>query len=119
LSSVKIRREHFYEGDAIRRCTSGHLEINQRVNRQRRRVVKARLRATRWSSVMKPELARSLARIRVGSFELNLHTGELRSADATVLLREQPFQVLRRVHAVFGEALHEEQMSREVESLDH
>jgi hypothetical protein len=68
---------------------------------------------------MKPELARSLARIRVGSFELNLHTGELRSADATVLLREQPFQVLRRVHAVFGEALHEEQMSREVESLDH
>jgi DNA-binding response OmpR family regulator len=85
----------------------------------RRRVVKARLRATRWSSVMKPELARSLARIRVGSFELNLHTGELRSADATVLLREQPFQVLRRVHAVFGEALHEEQMSREIESLDH
>jgi DNA-binding winged helix-turn-helix (wHTH) protein len=44
---------------------------------------------------MKPELARSLARIRVGSFELNLHTGELRSPDATVLLREQPFQVLR------------------------
>jgi eukaryotic-like serine/threonine-protein kinase len=44
---------------------------------------------------MKPELARSLARVRVGSFELNLNTGELRSADATVLLREQPFQVLR------------------------
>ena len=44
---------------------------------------------------MKPELARSLARVRVGSFELNLQTGELRSADATVLLREQPFQVLR------------------------
>jgi hypothetical protein len=26
---------------------------------------------------------------------------------------------LRRVHAAFGEALHEEQMSREIESLDH
>jgi eukaryotic-like serine/threonine-protein kinase len=44
---------------------------------------------------MKPELARSLARVRIGSFEFNLNTGELRSADTTVLLREQPFQVLR------------------------
>jgi hypothetical protein len=45
-------------------------------------------------------------------------------------LKEQPLLVdllrddetlgrLRRVHAVFGEALHEEQMSREIESLDH
>jgi serine/threonine protein kinase/tetratricopeptide (TPR) repeat protein len=45
---------------------------------------------------MKPDVARSLARVRVGSFELNLHSGELRShLDETVLLREQPFQVLR------------------------
>src|SRR5688572_31522322 len=45
---------------------------------------------------MKPEVVRSLARVRVGSFELNLHSGELRSPlGETVLLREQPFQVLR------------------------
>src|SRR5262245_33900242 len=45
---------------------------------------------------MKPELARSLARVRVGSCELNLHSGELRPPHGDmVLLREQPFQVLR------------------------
>src|SRR4029079_18596129 len=45
---------------------------------------------------MKPEVARSLARVRVGSFELNLYSGELCSAlGDKVLLREQPFQVLR------------------------
>src|SRR4029079_2578719 len=45
---------------------------------------------------MEPELARAVARVRVGSFELNLHSGELRSAGGdTLLLREQPFQVLR------------------------
>lgn len=38
------------------------------------------------------------ARVRVGDFELDLKTGELSSAinrDQKVLLREQPFQVLR------------------------
>jgi eukaryotic-like serine/threonine-protein kinase len=45
---------------------------------------------------MKPQLARSLARVRVGSFELDLPSGELRAPNReTVLLREQPFQVLR------------------------
>src|SRR5262245_56709690 len=45
---------------------------------------------------MKPELARSLARVRVGSFELNLQSGELRPPHGDlVLLREQAFQVLR------------------------
>ena len=45
---------------------------------------------------MKPDVARPLARVRVGSFELNFHSGELRSATGDkALLREQPFQVLR------------------------
>ena len=45
---------------------------------------------------MKPDVARSSARVRVGSFELDLHSGELRSAlGDKVVLREQPFQVLR------------------------
>ena len=45
---------------------------------------------------MKSEVARAWARVRVGTFELNLHSGELRSAlGDKVLLREQPFQVLR------------------------
>src|SRR5262247_206985 len=45
---------------------------------------------------MKPEAARSSARVRVGSFELDLQSGELCSAlGDKILLREQPFQVLR------------------------
>ena len=36
-----------------------------------------------------------LVRIRIGRFELDLRTGELRSGDGTTLLREQPLQVLR------------------------
>lgn len=39
---------------------------------------------------------RSVARVRVGSFVLDLHSGELHSATGErILLREQPFQVLR------------------------
>src|SRR5262245_13839884 len=45
---------------------------------------------------MKPEVARSSARVRVGSFDLDLRSGELCSAlGHKILLREQPFQVLR------------------------
>jgi DNA-binding response OmpR family regulator len=45
---------------------------------------------------MKSEVARAWARVRVGTFELNLQSGELRSPlGDKVLLREQPFQVLR------------------------
>ena len=45
---------------------------------------------------MKPDAGPSVARIRVGSFEFNLHSGELRTpVGETVLLREQPFQVMR------------------------
>ena len=41
-------------------------------------------------------MAQFLSRVRVGSFELNVQSGELRSAAGErVLLREQPFQVLR------------------------
>jgi len=45
---------------------------------------------------MTPEPARPYGRVRVGSFELDLQSGELRSAGGdAILLREQPFQVLR------------------------
>ena len=45
-------------------------------------------------------MAQASARVRVGSFELDLRSGELRTAGADVaaervILREQPFQVLR------------------------
>src|SRR5262245_24850789 len=40
-------------------------------------------------------MTRSMTRVRVGSFELDLQTGELRSDQGVkILLREQPFQVL-------------------------
>ena len=49
---------------------------------------------------MEPTVAHASARVRVGSFELDLRSGELRPAGADVaaervILREQPFQVLR------------------------
>jgi hypothetical protein len=49
---------------------------------------------------MEPTVKASSARVRVGSFELDLRSGELRSlasdgAADKVVLREQPFQVLR------------------------
>ena len=49
---------------------------------------------------MEPAAPRPSARVRVGSFELDLRSGELRSLASDrpadkVLLREQPFQVLR------------------------
>jgi eukaryotic-like serine/threonine-protein kinase len=49
---------------------------------------------------MEPKMAQASARVRVGSFELDLRSGELRAVGADVaaervILREQPFQVLR------------------------
>ena len=49
---------------------------------------------------MEPTAKTSSARVRIGSFEVDLRSGELRSvaSDAAankVVLREQPFQVLR------------------------
>jgi len=49
---------------------------------------------------MEPTVKPSSPRVRIGSFELDLHSGELRSlapdgAAEKTLLREQPFQVLR------------------------
>jgi len=49
---------------------------------------------------MEPTVKASSARVRMGSFELDLRSGELRSlasdgAAGKVVLREQPFQVLR------------------------
>src|SRR5688572_2894210 len=49
---------------------------------------------------MEPTVAHPSARVRVGSFELDLRSGELCPAGAAVaaervILREQPFQVLR------------------------
>ncbi len=49
---------------------------------------------------MEPAVAHASARVRVGSFELDLRSGEVRPAGADVgaervILREQPFQVLR------------------------
>jgi serine/threonine protein kinase/tetratricopeptide (TPR) repeat protein len=45
---------------------------------------------------VEPAVAQFLSRVRVGSFELNLQSGELRSpVGERILLREQPFQVLR------------------------
>ena len=49
---------------------------------------------------MEPRIPGTSARVRLGSFELDLRTGELRSLASDhpadrVLLREQPFQVLR------------------------
>src|SRR5260221_9498772 len=50
--------------------------------------------------MMEPTVKASSARVRMGSFELDLRSGELRSlapddAANRFLLREQPFQVLR------------------------
>jgi serine/threonine protein kinase len=49
---------------------------------------------------MESKMAQASARVRVGSFELDLRSGELRAVGADVaaervILREQPFQVLR------------------------
>lgn len=44
-----------------------------------------------------------LVRVRIGVFELDLRSGELRSAEATTLLREQPLQVLRMLIEAGGE----------------
>ncbi len=48
------------------------------------------------SLFMEPGVTPFLARVRVGAFELDLSSGELRSPSGEkTLLREQPFQVLR------------------------
>src|SRR5262245_47370441 len=53
----------------------------------------------RWGKlrkfVVEPAVAQILSRVRVGVFELNVQSGELRSASGErVLPREQPFKVL-------------------------
>ncbi len=55
-----------------------------------------------------------LVRVQLGEFELDLRTGELRSADATTLLREQPLQVLRLLVEADGELISREDIRKKL-----
>jgi len=55
-----------------------------------------------------------LVRVRLGEFELDLRTGELRSGDETILLREQPLQVLRLLVEAEGELISREDIRKKL-----
>ena len=55
-----------------------------------------------------------LVRVRLGEFELDLRTGELRSGEATTLLREQPLQVLRLLVEADGELISREEIRKKL-----
>jgi DNA-binding winged helix-turn-helix (wHTH) protein len=51
-------------------------------------------------------------RLRIGEFEVDLRTGELRTAASTVRLQEQPFQILRMLLGHNGEIVTREQIQQ-------
>ncbi len=53
-------------------------------------------------------------RARLGEFELDLRTGELRSGDVTTLLREQPLQVLRLLVEAEDELVSREEIRKKL-----
>ncbi len=55
-----------------------------------------------------------LVRVRIGEFELDLRTGELRSGDGTTVLQEQPLQVLRMLVEREGELVSREQIRQKL-----
>jgi eukaryotic-like serine/threonine-protein kinase len=55
-----------------------------------------------------------LVRVRLGEFELDLRTGELRSRDLTTLMREQPLQVLRLLVEAEGELISREEIRKKL-----
>jgi len=55
-----------------------------------------------------------LVRVRLGEFELDLKSGELRSGDETILLREQPLQVLRMLVEADGELITREEIRKKL-----
>ena len=54
----------------------------------------------------------SVSNVRFGSFELNRRTGELREAQTTVRLQEQPFQILKMLVEYPGEMVTREQIRK-------
>jgi len=54
------------------------------------------------------------ARVRVGVFELDLKSGELRTGDHTVVLQEQPLQVLRMLVEREGELVTREEIKKKL-----
>jgi serine/threonine protein kinase len=53
-------------------------------------------------------------RVRLGVFELDLRTGELRSGDVTTILREQPLQILRLLVEAEGELVSREEIRQKL-----
>jgi len=53
-------------------------------------------------------------RVRIGSFELHLRTGELRAGDQKTVLQEQPLQVLRLLIEAQGELVGREEIRKKL-----
>jgi TolB-like protein/DNA-binding winged helix-turn-helix (wHTH) protein/Flp pilus assembly protein TadD len=74
---------------------------------------------TLWGNIMTPMAQGIAGRVRLGGFELDLRSGELRLAgtangDGKVVLREQPFQILRMLIESGAKILTREEIKRKL-----